>query len=404
MPTTANDRPIRTSSSRSVARCVAIVAIAAAVFILAPVAVASAADDGDGLSPSERAQMVAAGWITGAYLFATGTTIGSFLNVVVYRLPRGQDLRRPKSRCPRCQTQLRWYDNLPVIGWLLVGGRCRYCQASISPRYPLVEAACGAWFLLLGHLELLSGGGCLPLRAVPRMTGALWIVWSPQWELIGIYVYHLVLTCWLLVLASWVWDRQRLPARAVVWLLAMGMLPAVVWPNLRPVGAWGTTLTAETVNYTAVALRTSNWTSGIIDGLVGLAIGACIGSALAAEVGRPSHGGVTPFGAWHVTVMLAAVGLFLGWQAAVAVTLPTAIVAASVIVVSGGCRQTALAAMAYSTFVATLAFTVSWRFWTQMLAWLVRGPSPGAVTALVFVVFAGAVCRSVIRRRPAPTT
>lgn len=76
-----------------------------------------------------------------ATLAATfGAAIGSFLNVVAYRLPRRQSLLRPPSSCPSCATAIRPYDNVPVLGWLLLRGRCRHCREPISARYPLVEA------------------------------------------------------------------------------------------------------------------------------------------------------------------------------------------------------------------------------------------------------------------------
>lgn len=76
-----------------------------------------------------------------------GASIGSFLNVVIYRLPAGISLLHPPSRCPKCQHRLRPYDNVPVLGWLWLRGRCRYCRAAIALRYPLVEAATGLLFL-----------------------------------------------------------------------------------------------------------------------------------------------------------------------------------------------------------------------------------------------------------------
>ncbi|MBT9313284.1 prepilin peptidase [Leptothoe kymatousa] len=85
-------------------------------------------------------------WVL-AFLF--GASIGSFLNVVIYRLPAGMSLLFPPSRCPRCQTRLKPYDNVPIVGWLWLKGRCRYCRVSISPRYPLVEFACGVLFVML---------------------------------------------------------------------------------------------------------------------------------------------------------------------------------------------------------------------------------------------------------------
>ena len=73
-----------------------------------------------------------------------GAVFGSFLNVVAYRLPRGESLSRPRSRCPGCLTPVRPYDNVPVLSWLLLRGRCRACREPISARYPLVEAGTGA--------------------------------------------------------------------------------------------------------------------------------------------------------------------------------------------------------------------------------------------------------------------
>jgi leader peptidase (prepilin peptidase)/N-methyltransferase len=75
---------------------------------------------------------------------AFGATIGSFLNVVAYRLPRAESLVHPGSRCPGCGTAIKVYDNVPVFGWLLLRGRCRSCRTAISPRYPIIEALTGA--------------------------------------------------------------------------------------------------------------------------------------------------------------------------------------------------------------------------------------------------------------------
>jgi leader peptidase (prepilin peptidase)/N-methyltransferase len=73
-----------------------------------------------------------------------GLAVGSFLNVVIYRLPRGESLSKPRSRCPGCGTQIRSRDNIPVVSWLLLRGRCRDCGEPISARYPLVEALTAA--------------------------------------------------------------------------------------------------------------------------------------------------------------------------------------------------------------------------------------------------------------------
>lgn len=78
------------------------------------------------------------------FVFAFGAAWGSFLNVLVYRLPREMSVfREPPSSCPGCKTEIRWYDNLPIISWLALRGRCRTCKTPISLRYPVVELIAG---------------------------------------------------------------------------------------------------------------------------------------------------------------------------------------------------------------------------------------------------------------------
>ena len=73
------------------------------------------------------------------FAFLFGAIVGSFLNVCIFRIPRGTSLISPSSRCPQCKTAIKAYDNIPILSYFLLGGRCRYCSASISARYPLVE-------------------------------------------------------------------------------------------------------------------------------------------------------------------------------------------------------------------------------------------------------------------------
>ncbi|HLO88933.1 MAG TPA: A24 family peptidase [Nostocaceae cyanobacterium] len=82
-------------------------------------------------------------------VFILGASIGSFINVVVYRLPAKLSILWPPSRCPHCLNQLKAYDNVPVFGWLWLKGRCRYCKSKISRRYPIVEALTGVIFLIV---------------------------------------------------------------------------------------------------------------------------------------------------------------------------------------------------------------------------------------------------------------
>lgn len=87
-------------------------------------------------------------WIFDVWVAAFGSIVGSYLNVVAHRLPRGISTIRPRSRCPTCLAPIRPWHNVPVLGWFLVRGRCRHCGRPISPRYPAVEAATGALFVL----------------------------------------------------------------------------------------------------------------------------------------------------------------------------------------------------------------------------------------------------------------
>jgi leader peptidase (prepilin peptidase) / N-methyltransferase len=81
--------------------------------------------------------------------FVTGLLVGSFLNVVVYRVPLGLSISAPRSFCPSCRRQLAWWENIPVVSWLWLRGRCRTCQTPISARYPLVELSTGTCFALV---------------------------------------------------------------------------------------------------------------------------------------------------------------------------------------------------------------------------------------------------------------
>lgn len=87
--------------------------------------------------------------VTVILIFAFGSAIGSFLNVVVYRIPAQLSIISPPSRCPKCLTKLGKGENIPILGWLRLKGKCKHCQAPISPRYPLVETATGVLFLLV---------------------------------------------------------------------------------------------------------------------------------------------------------------------------------------------------------------------------------------------------------------
>lgn len=109
-----------------------------------------------------------------------GLTVGSFLNVVIWRLPRGESIISPPSHCPGCNQPIRWFDNVPLLSWILLRGRCRRCQTSIAVRYPLVEVTTGFLFVLAAW----RWGQHLPTTAVVSAAlAALLAISVIDWDL-----------------------------------------------------------------------------------------------------------------------------------------------------------------------------------------------------------------------------
>jgi prepilin signal peptidase PulO-like enzyme (type II secretory pathway) len=94
-------------------------------------------------------------WFALLWFGALGGCVGSFLTVVWDRLGSGEGFVFPRSRCPECDHEIRWYHNVPVIGWLLLGGRCYDCRSRIPVKHPLIEAAFAAIFTLIGGFFIL---------------------------------------------------------------------------------------------------------------------------------------------------------------------------------------------------------------------------------------------------------
>jgi leader peptidase (prepilin peptidase) / N-methyltransferase len=161
------------------------------------------------------------------FFFAIGACVGSFLNVVVWRLPRGESLITPPSHCPKCNRQLKWYDNLPIIGWIKLGGRCRFCRETFSVRYPIVEAitACLFVFYYIAYY-ILQWRSCSPLshpgqftidelgRAHPMMIGQ-WVL-ADSWP---IYVLYMILISGLLA-ASLIDAELYIIPLQIPWVIA----------------------------------------------------------------------------------------------------------------------------------------------------------------------------------------
>ena len=129
-----------------------------------------------------------------------GAILGSFLNVCVYRWPLNESVVRPRSRCPSCGGGIAWYDNVPILSWLVLQGRCRHCAAPISVQYPLVELACaGIWALTALHwgasVEALRTAVFLMLLLGIALTDAQHMVIPDQLSLGGT-VLGLALAAW----------------------------------------------------------------------------------------------------------------------------------------------------------------------------------------------------------------
>ena len=113
--------------------------------------------------------------------FLLGLIFGSFLNVCISRLPQHESIAHPRSRCPQCKAPIRWYDNIPLLSWLLLRGRCRDCKQVIPSRYPLVELAIGLWFMasvgtfLSSYSRIHEFGNSFSSADIPNLIGALTI-------------------------------------------------------------------------------------------------------------------------------------------------------------------------------------------------------------------------------------
>ena len=200
-----------------------------------------------------------------AIVFVSGSAIGSFLNVVVYRLPAGLSVMQPPSRCPKCLNQLKPYENIPVFGWLWLRGRCNHCLRPISARYPLVEAATGLLFLIVFWRF-----------GVTLQTLGFWALFS-----------------WLLALSLIDWDTKTLPNS----LTASGLVAGLVFQIAK--GWWPTFSLIDSVHYLVL--------EGIVGSVVGLWLFDIIALAGSLALRR------TAMGAGD-SKLAALMGAWLGWK------------------------------------------------------------------------------------------
>ena len=225
----------------------------------------------------------AGGWPALVAAFLGGACVGSFLNVCIHRIPEDESIVRPGSRCPRCATPIAWYDNVPIVSWLVLGARCRACRAPIPLRYPLVEAATGG----------------LAVAALARF-GA-----SPHALVAFAFAAALLLVSVIDLDHRFIPDEVSLPG------IGVGLAAAFIPDGIAPLDA---------------------------------AIGAAIGGGLlwAIAWGYEHATGVEGMGFGDVK-LLAMIGAFLGWQAIFSVIVLASITGSlagfAVAMVEGGGRR-----------------------------------------------------------------
>ena len=209
--------------------------------------------------------------IQAVFVFVFAVCIGSFLNVCIYRMGREESIIRPSSHCPSCKHQIRWYDNIPLASFLFLRGRCRDCDKPISPRYLLVEFLTGAIFLFLYYRFGL---------------GAPFFIYA-------------IFVCGLIVATFVDFDFQIIPDEISVGGVILGLLAGFVFPEIH--GA------------TIHLLGLKEALLGVVVGGGTLWILGCVGDFI---FKKETMGGGD-------IKLLAMVGAFLGWEAAL-LALPLA--------------------------------------------------------------------------------
>lgn len=210
------------------------------------------------------------GWYFALSMGLFGLLFGSFANVVIWRVPRGESVARPGSHCPGCDAPIAWYDNIPVASWLILRGRCRRCHEPIAVRYPLVEIASGALFVLAA------------------------LVWGPGLRaLFGAALFWFLLALSLIDL-----EHMRLPNPVVGALAALGV---------------GGALLSEFAAVHVVPITSSGGAGVAAHPLALAAIGAALGGGVPAIIALAYSAlrGRSGFGMGDVK-LLGALGLFLG--------------------------------------------------------------------------------------------
>ncbi len=242
------------------------------------------------------------------YALCVGLVVGSFLNVVIHRVPRRQSVVRPGSHCPACGHRIRWYDNVPVISWVLLRGRCRDCRAPIALRYPAVELATGIVTALLARRYGLSVAGAEAVLFA-WVSIALGMIDLEHQLLPDVMTYPAA----VLGLACSFAGGLATPAESIVGLAVGGLLPMVVlvaYKALRGIEGmgWGD------VKYLA-AIGAALGVFGCLWVLIaGAVLGAAVGLGLIVT-GRGGSRTALPFGTFLAVAVLAWLLLPAAWRA-----------------------------------------------------------------------------------------
>ncbi|MHB0957010.1 MAG: prepilin peptidase [Pirellulaceae bacterium] len=300
------------------------------------------------------------------WLFAVGACVGSFVNVVALRLPAGIGIARSSSRCNRCLHPIRWYDNIPLVSWLVLGGRCRDCGVRISARYPLIELLVGLLFLALALGEGLIAGRNLPL---PADAGRYHFLEPSQyWTL---YAFHSLLLTTLFTVALIKANGDRVPRR-LFWpalVVGLGLSPFVGW--LHP------------VSFRPLA-GVPSWVLGAADAVLGGLSGLVMGCFVWPQQGR--RAGRWP-GDGSELYACALCGIYLGWQATVAVALlATSGYLVATLVTRIAPRWRTGPWCGFLT-IAVLVYILQWRRAVELWPLLGRGGSLTGVGLLALAIY-----------------
>ena len=204
-------------------------------------------------------------WFWIVFLFAIGCCVGSFLNVVIYRLPRDKSLVKPASACPSCGKHIQFYDNIPLVSWLLLCGKCRYCRARISPRYFVIELLTGLVFVGTYFIFFESG----LRRGIPAFLSGGWVLY-----LISIILFSSLIASSAIDLEMWIIPLSICWFATAAGLIGGAIAPLFIHPaTIRHYYLLPATADLIFVNHTTVASLVTGATIGLGISLLLLATG-----------------------------------------------------------------------------------------------------------------------------------